>query len=149
MYGIAATINSGNYVYFEAQSQLISLPRPLELITIFNEELVNLHRGQGMDIYWRDTFTVPTEAEYLHMISNKTGGLFRLAIRLMMAVSNSDLDLVEFANVLGLLFQIQDDYKNLTSENVWFYLYALRVVSHGVLMLTQIRWRQPKVSAKI
>ncbi|ODM14969.1 hypothetical protein SI65_09721 [Aspergillus cristatus] len=118
VYGIAATINSGNYVYFEAQSQLMSLPRSLELITIFNEELVNLHRGQGMDIYWRDTFSVPTEADYLHMISNKTGGLFRLAIRLMMAVSDSDLDLVEFANVLGLLFQIQDDYKNLTSDKM-------------------------------
>lgn len=96
----------------------MSLPRSLELITIFNEELVNLHRGQGMDIYWRDTFSVPTEADYLQMISNKTGGLFRLAIRLTMAVSDSDLDLVEFANVLGLLFQIQDDYKNLTSDKV-------------------------------
>ncbi|PLN83656.1 isoprenoid synthase domain-containing protein [Aspergillus taichungensis] len=118
VYGVAATINSGNYVYFEAQSQLLSLPQSLKLITIFNEELVNLHRGQGMDIYWRDTFSVPTEAEYLHMISNKTGGLFRLAIRLMMAVSESDLDLLEFTNVLGLLFQIQDDYKNLTSHNM-------------------------------
>ena len=107
-----------NYVYFEAQSQLMSLPRSLELITIFNEELVNLHRGQGMDIYWRDTFSVPTEADCLHMISNKIGGLFRLGIRLTMAVSDSDLDLVEFANVLGLLFQIQDHYKNLTSDKV-------------------------------
>jgi hypothetical protein len=32
------------------------------------EELVNLHRGQGYDILWRDTSTCPTEAEYTQMV---------------------------------------------------------------------------------
>lgn len=118
MHGVASTINSGNYVYFEAQQELLKFPNALEMISIFNEELVHLHRGQGMDIYWRDTATVPTEGDYLKMVSNKTGGLFRLAIRLMMAASPNSVDLIEFANIIGLLFQIQDDYKNLTSVKV-------------------------------
>ena len=87
-------------------------------IQIFNEELLNLHRGQGMDLFWRDTLTIPTEEEYLQMISNKTGGLFRLMIRLMMTQSRSGIDLVPFAEVMGLIFQIQDDYRNLTSAPV-------------------------------
>ncbi|KAL8684209.1 MAG: hypothetical protein Q9224_006518 [Gallowayella concinna] len=78
--------------------------------------MLNLHRGQGLDLYWRDTLTPPTEEEYLLMISNKTGGLFRLAVRLMQAVSDSDLSLVPVADLLGLIFQIQDDYLNLTSQ---------------------------------
>lgn len=58
-----------------------------KLVEIFTEELLNLHRGQGMDLYWRDSLTCPSEADYLEMVGNKTGGLFRLAIKLMQAES--------------------------------------------------------------
>lgn len=58
-----------------------------EAIDIYTDELVNLHRGQGMDLYWRDALTCPTEEDYLEMVGNKTGGLFRLAIKLMQAES--------------------------------------------------------------
>lgn len=43
-----------------------------------------------MDLYWRDSFTCPTEEEYLKMVSNKTGGLFRLAVKLMQMASKTD-----------------------------------------------------------
>jgi geranylgeranyl diphosphate synthase type 3 len=42
-----------------------------------------------MDLFWRDTLTCPTEADYLEMVHNKTGGLFRLAIKLMQAESTT------------------------------------------------------------
>jgi geranylgeranyl diphosphate synthase, type III len=42
-----------------------------------------------MDLFWRDTLTCPTESDYLEMVSNKTGGLFRLAIKLMEAESTT------------------------------------------------------------
>lgn len=62
-----------------------------KLIQIFTDELLNLHRGQGMELYWRDSLTCPTEADYLEMVGNKTGGLFRLAVKLMMAESEVDM----------------------------------------------------------
>ena len=65
-----------------------------KLIEIFTEELLNLHRGQGMDLYWRDSLTCPSEADYLEMVGNKTGGLFRLGIKLMQAESKTDMYLV-------------------------------------------------------
>ena len=117
IYGIPQTINSANYVYFQAQQQLMKLKDWSAAMQIFNEEILNLHRGQGMDLYWRDTVTLPSEEEYLDMVSNKTGGLFRLGIRLMMNNSEQDLDLVPFANLLGTLFQIQDDYRNLACDH--------------------------------
>jgi geranylgeranyl pyrophosphate synthase len=86
IFGTPQTINSANYVYFKALQDLLVMNNP-KLIEIFTEELLNLHRGQGMDLYWRDSLTCPSEADYLEMVGNKTGGLFRLAIKLMQAES--------------------------------------------------------------
>ncbi|TID14747.1 terpenoid synthase [Venturia nashicola] len=122
VYGTASTINSANYVYFQAMQTLSSLPARIipQALQIYCEELLHLHRGQGLDLHWRDTHTLPTPSAYLKMVSNKTGGLFRLAIRLMCLVSESERSFeVEFAALvekLGLIFQIRDDFKNLVSD---------------------------------
>ncbi|RYP46774.1 hypothetical protein DL768_007063 [Monosporascus sp. mg162] len=114
IYGTAQTINSANYVYFLALQELQKLNNP-RAVDVYMEELINLHRGQGMDLFWRDTLTCPTEEDYLEMVGNKTGGLFRLAIRLMQAESpETSIDCVPLVHVLGLIFQIEDDYKNLS-----------------------------------
>ncbi|KAF1350723.1 isoprenoid synthase domain-containing protein [Delphinella strobiligena] len=113
IFGHAQTINSANYVYFLALQELFKLNNPAA-IQIYTEELLNLHRGQGMDLFWRDTLTCPSEDDYLEMVSNKTGGLFRLAIKLMQAESTSGMDCVPLVNTVGLLFQILDDYRNLS-----------------------------------
>ncbi|CAN8103574.1 unnamed protein product [Discula destructiva] len=115
IFGIAQTINSGNYAYFMAQQELPKLGDP-RAFDIFTEEMLNLHRGQGMDLYWRDTLICPSEEEYLTMVQNKTGGLFRVAIRLMMIAKETDLDYVPLVNLLGAIFQIRDDYLNLQSD---------------------------------
>jgi geranylgeranyl diphosphate synthase type 3 len=88
IFGTAQTINSANYVYFCALQELSKLKNP-KAITIYTEELLNLHRGQGMDLFWRDTLTCPSEDDYLEMVGNKTGGLFRLAVKLMQAESKN------------------------------------------------------------
>ncbi|KAI9331158.1 geranylgeranyl pyrophosphate synthase-like protein [Obelidium mucronatum] len=117
IYGVASAINSGNYVYFLALKKAISLEIP-GIVEIFADELVHLHTGQGMEIYWRDNNICPTEKEYLQMISNKTGGLLRLAVRMMQAASTigSLRDFVPLVDMLGIHFQIRDDYLNLVSE---------------------------------
>lgn len=115
IFGIPQTINSSNYIYFCALQELQKLKNP-KAVSIFAEELVNLHRGQGMDLFWRDTLTCPTEDDYLEMVSNKTGGLFRLGIKLMQAESRSLVDCVPLVNIVGLVFQIADDFHNLFSK---------------------------------
>ncbi|KAL1888692.1 geranylgeranyl pyrophosphate synthetase [Sporothrix stenoceras] len=115
IFGVPQTINSANYIYFVALQELQKLRNPKALV-IFAEELCNLHRGQGMDLFWRDTLTCPTEDDYLEMVGHKTGGLFRLGIKLMQAESRSLVDCVPLVNLLGLLFQIQDDYRNLLAS---------------------------------
>jgi len=117
IFGTAQTINSANYVYFLALKELQKLENRDEAMDIFTNELLHLHRGQGMDLYWRDTLTCPTEDDYLEMVQNKTGGLFRLAVKLMQAESpeRGHLDCVPLVNLMGLIFQICDDYLNLSS----------------------------------
>jgi geranylgeranyl diphosphate synthase, type III len=136
IFGIPQAINSANYVYFLALQQLSTLNSP-RVIQIFTEELLNLHRGQGMDLFWRDTLTCPSEADYLEMVHHKTGGLFRLAVKLMEAESSiptatnsaplangtgagpshddSVLSCIPLINTIGLMFQILDDLLNLQS----------------------------------
>lgn len=86
IFGTAQTINSANYAYFLALGEISKLQNA-KMIEIYTEELINLHRGQGMDLFWRDTLTCPSENDYLEMVHNKTGGLFRFAIKLMQAAS--------------------------------------------------------------
>lgn len=114
IFGTAQTINSANYVYFLALQEVQQLKNPAAT-DIYIKEMLNLHRGQGMDLFWRDTLTCPTEDEYLEMVGNKTGGLFRLAVKLMQAESTTGKDCVVLVNVMGLIFQICDDYLNLSN----------------------------------
>ena len=140
VYGIPMTINSANYMYFVAMDlipKLIAqdklnannelLPADyiqIQLYKIFNEEICNLHRGQGMDIYWRDAHITPTEEMYINMVINKTGGLFRLTIRLMEKLftfytgNSIENSMVPICELLGIIYQIRDDCLNLSDETM-------------------------------
>ncbi|RVE45823.1 hypothetical protein evm_009504 [Chilo suppressalis] len=85
----------------------------LKATAVYTEQLLDLHRGQGLEIYWRDNFQCPSEDEYKQMTIKKTGGLFMLAIRLMQLFSDNKSDFSKLAAIFGLYFQIRDDYCNL------------------------------------
>nr|XP_004931182.1 geranylgeranyl pyrophosphate synthase isoform X2 [Bombyx mori]XP_021206938.1 geranylgeranyl pyrophosphate synthase isoform X2 [Bombyx mori] len=113
IYGVASTINAANYAMIIALEKTLELGHPLAT-TVYTEQLLELHRGQGMEIYWRDNFQCPSEDEYKQMTIKKTGGLFMLAIRLMQLFSENKSDFTNLSAVLGLYFQIRDDYCNLS-----------------------------------
>ena len=86
IYGVPQTINTANYVYFQAIQELLKLQQSSttqgsekgkgkgkeDLIGLVTEELLNLHRGQGLDLFWRDSLVCPTEEEYVHMVLGST-----------------------------------------------------------------------------
>lgn len=115
IYGVPSVINSANYVYFLGLEKVLILEHP-EAVRVFTRQLLELHRGQGLDIHWRDTYTCPTEQEYRKMVLQKTGGLFGLAVGLMQLFSDWKQDLKPLLDTLGLFFQIRDDYANLSSR---------------------------------
>ncbi|KAM9558878.1 geranylgeranyl pyrophosphate synthase isoform 2-T4 [Salvelinus alpinus] len=114
IYGVPSVINSANYVYFLGLEKVLTLDHP-EAVHLFTRQLLELHRGQGLDIHWRDTYTCPTESQYRTMVLQKTGGLFGLAVGLMQLFSGWKQDLKPLLDTLGLFFQIRDDYANLNS----------------------------------
>ncbi|XP_068597417.1 geranylgeranyl pyrophosphate synthase [Brachionichthys hirsutus] len=115
IYGVPSVINSANYVYFLGLERVLTLEQP-EAVRVFTKQLLELHRGQGLDIHWRDTYACPTEQEYRGMVLQKTGGLFGLAVGLMQLFSGWKRELKPLLDTLGLFFQIRDDYCNLSSR---------------------------------
>ncbi|MCP9265552.1 Geranylgeranyl pyrophosphate synthase [Dirofilaria immitis] len=122
IYGIPRTINTANYVYFAALSRCILLGK-LEAVEIFTEQLMELHRGQGKELYWRDIVQCPTEEEYEEMATQsmcyntaETGGLFALPIQLMELFGKKQYDFKSLIRNLAIYFQIRDDYINLCSQ---------------------------------
>lgn len=89
---------------------------------VFVQEMLNLHRGQGQDIFWRDRCICPSEAQYRQMVKDKTGGLFRLAVGLMQAFSSNSTDFTSLLDDLALYFQIRDDLLNITRFVLYCYL---------------------------
>lgn len=81
------------------------------------EETANLHFGQNWDIHWHNGCKMPTEAQYLHMIINKTSVLPRLCVRLIAAIADEDpTEMINYVEQLGAAFQIQDDLIAIKSE---------------------------------
>ncbi|CAF4340787.1 unnamed protein product, partial [Rotaria sp. Silwood2] len=119
IYGVPLTINAANYIYFLAMQQALTLRHP-DVTQIFVEQMLNLHHGQGMEIWWRDNFVSPSEDEYRQMVLKKCGGLFNLGVRLMQLFSSIEIrhkyKFDRLCHLLSLFFQIRDDYCNLISK---------------------------------
>ncbi len=121
IYGTAQTINSATYQYTQATGMAAELSNP-SCFRIFIEEMQQLYVGQSYDLYWTHNALCPSISEYLKMVDKKTGGLFRMLTRLMVAespvsekVSDDDLNLLSC--LIGRFFQIRDDYQNLASAD--------------------------------
>ncbi|OAA35624.1 geranylgeranyl pyrophosphate synthase [Beauveria brongniartii RCEF 3172] len=121
IYGTAQTINSATYQYIQATTVASQLGNPA-CLGIFTDEMQQLHVGQSYDLHWTENTRCPSVPEYLKMVDKKTGGMFRMLTRLMLAESPigaqiPDTDLSRFSCLIGRFFQIRDDYQNLTSAD--------------------------------
>ncbi len=125
-YGMDVAINAGSWLYFEAAACIkklnISDAEKNALYDLFLTELRLLHLGQAMDIKWHRTPSlIPSQAEYVAMVRNKTGTLARLAVKTgILAGGGSQEDVVKagiIAQDIGVGFQIIDDVTNLTTGN--------------------------------
>ncbi|KAF0328721.1 hypothetical protein GQ607_004133 [Colletotrichum asianum] len=119
IFGTAQCINAANHIFVMVLAELQKLRSPLKT-AILIEELESLFVGQADDLHWKYHVDCPSTEDYMEMIDNKTGGLFRLCVRLLQAESTRtdvlDLDPRPFVRQLSLFFQIRDDYQNLVSD---------------------------------
>ena len=80
---------------------------------------VKICEGQASDMGFEDRFDV-SEDEYMEMIFKKTGALIAAATKvgaIMGGASEEVIDaMYEYGRLIGLAFQIQDDYLDLASD---------------------------------
>ncbi|EQB55679.1 polyprenyl synthetase [Colletotrichum gloeosporioides Cg-14] len=116
VFGAAQTTNSASYFMIKC----VELARPLgdEALSCLLSELGQLHLGQSHDLAWTFHCKAPTVSEYYSHLEQKTGGLFRMASRMMRAsaTQNKHLDACKLMSLLGRLYQLRDDYQDITSE---------------------------------
>ncbi len=126
IYGLDVTINTGNMMYYLPLLPIIKHKEKFDSKTLINvyetyiREMTNLSLGQAMDIAWHNGMCNAdnlTEEEYLQMCSFKTGTLARMSAKIAAILSGADDDLVKkignYAETIGVAFQIQDDILNL------------------------------------
>ena len=123
-FGHDIAVNAGNALYFVPLEAALAgapgwpAPTRLAVRQIVNQEMARLHCGQAMDIAWHRAYRLPTVAQYLQMCALKTGTLARMAVRVAAAASEATGEvsaaLGQYAETIGVAFQIQDDILNVT-----------------------------------
>ncbi len=121
-YGVDVAVNLGNLLYFlpllVIKNSGLGSEKKAKVYGLIIDDMVKLHFGQGTDIYWHKTVKGKvSEQQYFAMCANKTGGLARMSAKLGAVLGNGDEKQVEalgnFAESIGIAFQIQDDILNL------------------------------------
>lgn len=84
-----------------------------KVLDIFNEMALEVYEGQRLDLDFEETEVVNSDI-YIEMIRKKTGALLGAAAAIGAVIGGaSDKDvaaMVTFGNMLGIAFQIQDDW---------------------------------------
>jgi len=126
IFGVDIALNAGNFLYFAPLTIFLKNRSKfddkivLRAYEIYAQEMINIHAGQAMDIWWHKGNSNPTEAQYIQMCAYKTGTLARMSARLAVALSGGSQKQEEimgkFAEAIGIAFQIQDDILDIISS---------------------------------
>ncbi|MDH3352921.1 MAG: polyprenyl synthetase family protein, partial [Nanoarchaeota archaeon] len=127
IYGEDISINAGNMMYYistiDISKNELKTETKVKIYELINEEMIKLHFGQGMDIFWHRNEKVPNEKQYLQMCAYKTGTLARMSAKLGAILANASNErtnaLGKFAESIGVAFQIQDDILNISPGKDW------------------------------
>ena len=120
-FGIDIATNASGFMYYLPaliiKKSGLSSSKKLMLYEIINTELAKLHIGQATDIFWHNRFRKISEDKYFSMCALKTGTLMRLSAKMGAVIAGASEKQVyalgNFAQSLGVAFQIQDDILNL------------------------------------
>lgn len=97
----------------------IAYERVVDALQVLTNSCINICEGQALDMTFEDTFNV-TKDEYMNMIYKKTGDLITASTTIgaiMGGASSNEIQALRtYGKQIGLAFQIQDDYIDLTGD---------------------------------
>jgi geranylgeranyl diphosphate synthase type I len=103
----------------ETQIDGVSYERVVNALKTVVDSCIKICEGQASDMCFEGNFDV-SEAEYMNMIYKKTGALIAAATRSGAIIGGGTPDqvevLTEYGRLIGLAFQIQDDYLDVISD---------------------------------
>lgn len=110
-----AAILSGDTMLTLASQLMMNVPdvvlRPV--IDAFNAMAIDVYEGQQLDVDFEQCDMIPMES-YLRMIGLKTGALLGTAARIGALIAGASAEqaseMYQFGMMLGIAFQIEDDY---------------------------------------
>ncbi len=125
LWGKAQAINAGDALFALSQLAALEGARTLDpergrlLLTEFNETTLRIVEGQVLDLSFEQRSEITT-TEYFTMIERKTAALVAFAAWAGTVVAGASLDMAgefaDFGRILGLGFQVQDDYLGVWGE---------------------------------
>lgn len=126
VYGLdtAANVGSGlcHMPYLVVRNSGLNEKMKADLYALIAEETVKIHLGQALDIFWHKNSIIPKKGEYLQMAALKSGTLPRLAAKLGAKLGRGSESQVaalgDFAESLGVAFQIHDDILGISGERL-------------------------------
>jgi geranylgeranyl pyrophosphate synthase len=120
-YGIDVAVNATTFLFMQPLTKINSYIKNCmyEYQCDYIDESCRLHLGQCLDIVWHKSNIIPTELQYLQMVSNKTGVNPRLGMKLLKHIYSKEISqglakkMVVFGEQVGIAFQIIDDILNI------------------------------------
>ncbi len=108
-------ILSGDVMLVKAYEHLVNYPKEIlaDLLRLFNKTAVEVCEGQQIDMLFETQKDVKVE-EYIKMIELKTAVLLGCSLEMGAIIANAPAEeaqmLYEFGRLMGIAFQLQDDY---------------------------------------
>lgn len=108
-------ILSGDVMLVKAYEHFVNYPKEIlpDLLKLFNKTAIEVCEGQQIDMMFETQSNV-TEAEYIRMIELKTAVLLGCSLEIGAIVAKAPAEeaqmLYEFGRLMGIAFQLQDDY---------------------------------------
>jgi len=72
-------------------------------------------------------FKFPVLPKHIMSVLTETGALFSLGIQLLQLFSENKADFIKLSGILGLYYQMSNDYQNLCRQEVTFEILVLDI----------------------
>ncbi len=126
VWGVPLAILAGDTIFAKAFETIIktteeniAYEKVLDASTVLVDACIKICEGQALDMAFEDTFNV-TEEQYMAMIYKKTAALIAAATTAGSIIGGATSEeinaLSKYGKNIGLAFQIQDDYIDLTGD---------------------------------
>jgi geranylgeranyl diphosphate synthase type II len=108
-------ILSGDVMLVKAYEHFVNYPKEIlpELLKLFNKTAIEVCEGQQIDMMFETQTNVSVE-DYIRMIELKTAVLLGCSLEIGAIVAKAPTEeakmLYEFGRLMGIAFQLQDDY---------------------------------------